>query len=301
VSTVEEAIFIYWTSTLPLLVLTGIGASLATLFFVFLGNARNPRLRVSLLSGLYGLSTFFWIFVGSSLALCVLQKDMITYQTSGVQIAATAAVSLALVGSATVGVYVWYRAPQRLLDSMQTRPPGPEERWIQEYLDLLATYQGARSPQAAILITDEPQCMTVGSPFRDVLLVSEGMMDLLEGDELKSVLAHEFVHVLNRDARFKVFSTVMSRFLFFDPLSKFLDPAVHREREFLADEMGARLHGQPAVLASALLKIHESATAGPRHMALGILGRDRGIFSKYPPLKERVRRLLLLAEILGGP
>jgi heat shock protein HtpX len=299
-STVEEAIVVYWTSPYPLAVLLVLGASLATLSFVYMGNARNARLRVSLLTGFYGLSTFFWLFVAGSLVLCVLEKDRITYETSGVQVAAAGAVAFGLVGSLAVAAYVWRRAPLRLLASLRTRRPGPKEGWVQEYIDLLAAYEGVPSPRLLVWTVDGPECMAIGGPGGDVVVVSEGLFRLLDRDEVRAAVAHEFVHVRNRDARFKVFSTVMSRLLFFDPISKFLDPALHREREYLADEMGARLHGRPASLASALVKIDEAAPPTPSHWALGVVGAEGSVFSRYPPLKERVRRLLLLSRILGS-
>ena len=87
--------------------------------------------------------------------------------------------------------------------------------------------------------------------------------------------------------------------MFFDPISKFLDPAVHREREYLADEMSGRTTGKPGSLASALLKIHEKAAGGPRAIAgLSIVGREGSVFSRFPPVRERISRLLVLSELL---
>src|SRR2546430_7360985 len=148
--------------------------------------------------------------------------------------------------------------------------------------------------------SEEPLAMAIGGTDRTIL-VSRGMVSLLERDEAETVVAHEVMHLKHHDAEFKVFSRVLSRILFFDPFSKFFDPAVHREREYLADEMGARSSGKPATLASALLKI---ASRGPQEKGswgLSILGSGTGIFSRYPPLQERVNRLLLLSDLLRRP
>jgi Zn-dependent protease with chaperone function len=142
--------------------------------------------------------------------------------------------------------------------------------------------------------------MAVGGKER-TLLVSSGLLSALERDEVETVIAHELMHIKHHDAEFKVFSRVLSRILFFDPFSKFFDPAVHREREYLADEMSGRSTGKPASLASALLKIAERGVPPKSTWGLSILGSGRGIFSRYPPLKERVQRLLLLSEILPVP
>ncbi|MFA5896717.1 MAG: M48 family metalloprotease, partial [Thermoplasmata archaeon] len=131
------------------------------------------------------------------------------------------------------------------------------------------------------------------------VLVSRGLLRLLERDEVETVVAHELMHLKHHDAEFKVFSTVFSRILFFDPFSKFFDPAVHREREYLADEMSGRSTGKPAALASALLKIAGYGTPPRAVWGLSIFGKGRGVFSRYPPLRERVRRLLILSDLLS--
>ena len=144
----------------------------------------------------------------------------------------------------------------------------------------------------------KPIAMAV-SGKRHLVIVSTGLLASLERDEVESVVTHELMHIKNHDSQFKVFSSVISRFLFFDPFSKFLDPAVHREREYLADEMGGRTTGKPGSLASALLKLHEKAMDGPTALSgLSIVGREGGVFSRFPPVKERISRLILLSELL---
>lgn len=87
---------------------------------------------------------------------------------------------------------------------------------------------------------------------------------------------------------------------------------ISRSREYLADETAARLTGDPEALASALQKISGEIEAeaeregapepqpGMAHMYImspmvgggGIMS----LFSTHPPVKERVRRLLVLKE-----
>src|SRR6266487_2605274 len=62
---IGEALQAYWRSPLSLSVVTVCLASMGTLLYVFLTNSRNAKLRVSLLTGLYALSIFFWAFVRS--------------------------------------------------------------------------------------------------------------------------------------------------------------------------------------------------------------------------------------------
>jgi Zn-dependent protease with chaperone function len=165
---------------------------------------------------------------------------------------------------------------------------------------LLAKFERVSEVRVGMVDTPATLAMAVGGKHRTIV-VSTGLLNLLERDETEAVVAHELMHLKHHDSEFKVFSRVLSRILFFDPFSKFFDPAVHREREYLADEMAARSSGKPATLASALMKI---ASRGPQAKAswgLSIYGSGQGLFSRYPPLQERVNRLLLLSDILHRP
>jgi len=297
-ATIGEALQHYWLSPLALTVLAICGASIATLLYVFLTNARNTKLRVSLLTGLYALSIFFWVFIAGSLVLCVSQARMVAYARNGVPLAVLGAVVGGLIASAVISLLVWRYGNAAVIRKFAPRILEDTESSLQAYVDLLGEFEGVPHVRVLIVESDEALAMAVGGMDRSILL-SRGLSSILERDELDSVIAHELMHLKHHDAEFKVFSRVLSRILFFDPFSKFFDPAVHREREYLADEMGGRSSGKPAALASALLKIASRGAPAKASWGLSILGRGRGIFSRYPPVQERVHRLLLLSEILA--
>src|SRR6266540_6226579 len=104
---ISEAVQAYWSSPLSLAVLAVCGASIGTLLYVFVTNARNAKLRVSLLTGLYALSIFFWAFVAASLVLCVSQARMVAYARNGVPVAVFGAVIGGIAASAVVSSIVW--------------------------------------------------------------------------------------------------------------------------------------------------------------------------------------------------
>jgi len=297
-ATIGEALEHYWLSPLALTVLAICGASIATLLYVFLTNARNTKLRVSLLTGLYALSIFFWVFIAGSLVLCVSQARMVAYARNGVPLAVLGAVVGGLIASAVISLLVWRYGNAAVIRKFAPRVLEDSESSLQAYVNLLGEFEGVPYVRVLIVESDDALAMAVGGKDRSMLL-SRGLLSILEKDELDSVIAHELMHLKHHDAEFKVFSRVLSRILFFDPFSKFFDPAVHREREYLADEMGGRSTGKPAALASALLKIASRGTPAKASWGLSILGRGRGIFSRYPPVQERVHRLLLLSEILA--
>ena len=84
--------------------------------------------------------------------------------------------------------------------------------------------------------------------------------------------------------------------------------AISRSREYLADDTGAELCGQPLALAGALAKL--GAASGRIPMQEGnpsteqmfivapmfsIDGSMANLFSTHPPLEERIRRLQAMA------
>src|SRR5438093_12599355 len=105
--TIGEALIAYWSSPLTLSVVAVCGACMGTLLYVFVTNARNAKLRVSLLTGLYALSIFFWAFVAASLVLCIAQARMVAYARNGVPVAVVGAVVGGLTASVVISVLVW--------------------------------------------------------------------------------------------------------------------------------------------------------------------------------------------------
>src|SRR2546426_11688801 len=102
-----KALGTYWSSPIPLAILFGTLACIGTLIYVFVTNARNAKLRVSLLTGLYALSIFFWAFVATSFVLCVSQARMVAYARNGVSFAVFGAVIGGLAASAVISLVVW--------------------------------------------------------------------------------------------------------------------------------------------------------------------------------------------------
>ncbi len=299
IEVIGEALQHYWLSPLSLTVLAVCGASMGTLLYVFVTNSRNAKLRVSLLTGLYALSLFFWAFVAASLVLCVSQARMVAYARNGVPLAVFGAVIGGLAASILISFLAWRYGNAAVIRKFAPRNPNESEAWMQQYVDLLGEFEGVPHVRVGIVESEDSIALAVGGTSGNIL-VSRGAIKLLERDELETVMAHELMHLKHHDAEFKVFSRILSRILFFDPFSKFFDPAVHREREYLADEMGGRSSGKPAALASALLKIAGRGPPARSSWGLSILGSGTGIFSRYPPVQERVHRLLLLSDLLRG-
>jgi heat shock protein HtpX len=211
-----------------------------------------------------------------------------------------------------------------------TREQAPE---LYELVDQLRQRAGLPMPTVAIAPHPQPNAFATGrSPENAVVCVTQGLMQLVDRDELAGVIAHELGHIKNRDMLLQTLSATMAgaitnlaRFGMFapgergrgSPLAPFaamiLQFAISRTREFKADAAGAEISGRPLALASALGKLQMAAQripmAVPPAMAplaqVNPLAAYRGgiasLFSTHPPTEERVRRLEAMARGTAAP
>ncbi len=168
-----------------------------------------------------------------------------------------------------------------------SRDQAPELFSIIEYLCARA---GIPMPRVYIIPSPAPNAFATGrNPQHAAVAVTEGILRLLNRDELQGVLAHELGHVKNRDILISSIAATMAgaimmlaRFAIFFPmgggrddnnrggalgllLTMILAPiaalliqmAISRSREYGADATGASLSGNPYGLASALKKLQE--------------------------------------------
>jgi len=116
-----------------------------------------------------------------------------------------------------LAVFVW--AQLRYTRARTLREVDAREVTAAEYPDLhervrrLAQQADVQPPTIAVAPTDVPNSFVVGTLGGATLLVSEGLLDRLDGAELDAVLAHELAHVANHDA------TVMTLASFLPALS----------------------------------------------------------------------------------
>jgi heat shock protein HtpX len=157
----------------------------------------------------------------------------------------------------------------------------------------VAQMSGMPMPRVALVQADAPNAFATGrDPNHAVVAVTTGIMRILDGRELRAVLAHELGHVRNRDILVSAIAatiagaiTVMAHmaqyaFMFagyggrdrdrggagsligilllaiLAPIAAvIIQLAISRSREFGADETGARVSHDPLALASALEKL----------------------------------------------
>jgi heat shock protein HtpX len=152
-------------------------------------------------------------------------------------------------------------------------------------------------PRLFVSPSPQPNAFATGrNPKHAAVAINQGLIDILDRDEMEGVLAHELSHVYNRDiligtvaATIATAITFVARLGFFfgggdnrnnNPIASiamiFLAPiaaiilqlAVTRSRETQADTSGAQLCGKPLALASALRKLENQGRSLARRGVL---------------------------------
>jgi heat shock protein HtpX len=202
----------------------------------------------------------------------------------------TIALIIALVMN--IGSY-WFSDKMAIAMSRSKPASEAEYPWYHEMVGNLATKLGQPMPRLYVSPSPQPNAFATGrNPQHAAVAVNQGLIDMLDRDEMEGVLAHELSHVYNRDiligsvaATIATAITFAARLGFFfgggsdnrnaNPIASiamiFLAPiaalilqlAVTRSRETQADTSGAELSGKPLALASALRKLE----AGGRTLA----------------------------------
>jgi len=244
------------------------------------------------------------------------------------------AIAVVLAAAMNFGAY-WF-SDKIVLKMYRAQEITPQEApELYQMVKLLA--ERARIPMPKVYIIPErtPNAFATGrNPKNAALAVTVGIMQLLSAEELFGVLAHEIGHIKNRDTLVMTVAGALGGAISFvaemafwsslfggsddeeggNPVGGLLgvmiapfaamliQMAISRSREFIADESGARLSGNPLALASALRKIEGWSKKVPIHsgspatahlfiinpFAGGGLGR---LFSTHPATVERIKRL----------
>lgn len=217
--------------------------------------------------------------------------------------------------------------------------------YLYRMVENLCITAGLPMPKIYIIEDAVPNAFATGrDPAHASVAVTTGLMEILENEELEGVLAHELSHVKNYDIRLMtvviicvgIVSLLANWFLrmsffgghgrssrdggnigmviaiigvvliIFSPIiSKLIQMAVSRKREFLADSSGALLTRYPEGLARALEKIGAKAAPMKRansataHLFIsnpfGAQKKWRNLFSTHPPMEERTKALRSIA------
>ena len=206
---------------------------------------------------------------------------------------------MAFIFAALMNFGAYFFSDKIALASYRARQVSREEApELHGLLENLTQRAGIPMPRVYVIPSDAANAFATGrNPQHAAIAVTEGILRLLNREELEGVLAHELAHVKNRDilissiaatlagaimwiahtARFAaLFGGWGNRdereggglgFLFaiiVAPIAALLiQMAISRSREFGADATGAHFAGSPHGLAGALQKLHQSASRRP--------------------------------------
>ena len=247
----------------------------------------------------------------------------------------------ALILAAGLNFFSYWFSDKIVLSMYGAKEVTPEEApELHRIVEELSMKAGIPKPRVYIIDSDTPNAFATGrSPSHAAVAVTRGILRILNLEELKGVLGHELTHIINRDILISTIAATlagaitfladMARWfaflgssrddeggnpfavIIFSIIAAFaaflIQMAISRSREYLADEGGAKLSGNPLYLARALEKLEKGVTkipmdANPSTAHMFIVNPLRGggvmnLFSTHPPTEERIRRLLEMAGV----
>ncbi len=177
-----------------------------------------------------------------------------------------------------------------------------EAPMLHRLADRLAQQYNVPKPRVYVSPDPSPNAFATGrNPNHAAICVNQGLLQILDEEELYGVLAHEFAHVRNRDilissvvavlaGAITLIANVLQWGMWFggsreerdNPLgivgvlaavilapiaATLIQLAVSRSREYQADETGAHVSHDPLALASALRKLERSSQVMPSPVA----------------------------------
>ena len=207
---------------------------------------------------------------------------------------------------------------------------------LYEVMERLAAKARLPMPKLYLVPEAAPNAFATGrNPLHASVAVTQGLLELMNDEELEGVIAHELSHVRNYDILISSVAATIAGAIVWIPrlgywfgigdrdddgnrgsgipglllmiLAPFgamlLQLGLSRQREYSADETGARMVGQPYGLISALQKLGAynqripTTSVSPSTSALCIVkplfgsGTVSSLFSTHPPLEKRIQAL----------
>jgi heat shock protein HtpX len=242
---------------------------------------------------------------------------------------------IALLIAGVMNFYMYFSSSTKVMKAYKAQTINREQApQLYDIVDKLRIRADLPMPTIGIAPHRQPNAFATGrNAEHAVVCVTQGLLDLVNRDELEGVLAHELGHIKNRDMLLQTITATMSgavtslaRFGLYSPhqgegrgsaigpllaivapvAAMIIQFAISRTREFKADAVGAEISGKPLALASALDKLQKSARRIPMDVSPSVaplaqvnpLSAFKGLsklFSTHPSTEERVARLQAIA------
>src|ERR1700690_2415317 len=207
---------------------------------------------------------------------------------------------IALAFAAVMNFVSYFFSDKIALATYRAQPVSREDLpRVYNIVERLAQEVGLPVPKVYVIPTDSPNAFATGrNPNHAAVAVTQGILGLLNDEELEGVLAHELGHVRNHDILISSIAATLAgaitwlasmarwgmifggmrgeredrggggiaaiAMIILAPFAAMLiQLAVSRSREYGADDTGAHWTGNPYALASALAKIEAYSTQRP--------------------------------------
>ena len=239
--------------------------------------------------------------------------------------------TVALVMAGVMNVVALFFSHKIALMSVGAREVGPDHP-LHRIVAELAPRAGLPMPRVYVSPQMAPNAFATGRSYKNsVVCATEGLLQVLDRNEVAGVMAHELAHIKHRDMLIQTVAATIGgaisylgymfmfrgsddeeganplaalAILILGPLAAgLIQAAISRSREFNADTAGAEICGSPMYLATALEKIHAYAhqipmQVNPAFNALmiaeprNVMRMIGNIFSTHPPLEARLENLI---------
>ncbi len=238
---------------------------------------------------------------------------------------------IALIMAAMMNIVGYFFSDKIAIASARGVEVGPEHPLF-GIVERLTQRAGLPMPRVYVSPMPAPNAFATGrNPSHAAVCATQGLLDILDRDEIAGVMGHELAHVKHRDILIvSVAATIAAAIsylgyffmwggsrdrrggnplellavLILGPIAAgLIQAAISRSREFNADTEGAAIAGDPMNLATALEKLHIAAERIPMDVNPAMnsmfiteprnLVRSIGnMFQTHPPLEARLRNLI---------
>lgn len=199
---------------------------------------------------------------------------------------------IALIFAAGMNFFSYWYSDKLVLKMYRASEVTPNQApGLYEMVQRLTQQAGLPMPKLYVIPQEAPNAFATGrNPEHAVVAVTEGLLKIMDRDEVMGVLAHELAHVKNRDILIgSIAATMAGAIMMLATMARWsaifggasqdeegggagfigliamsiiapmaamiVQMAISRSREYLADATGARFAGHPEGLAQALEKL----------------------------------------------